>query len=27
MNRHPAVKQYKNDIGLDPKYDNYLKTY
>lgn len=24
---HPAVKQYKNDIGLDPKYDKYLKTY
>jgi hypothetical protein len=27
MNNHPAVKQYKNDIGLDPKYDKYLKTY
>jgi hypothetical protein len=27
MNSHPAVKQYKNDIGLDPKYDKYLKTY
>ena len=27
MNGHPAVKQYKNDIGLDPKYDKYLKTY
>jgi len=27
MNAHPAVKQYKNDIGLDPKYDKYLKTY
>jgi hypothetical protein len=27
MNAHPAVKQYKNDIGLDPKYDQYLKTY
>jgi hypothetical protein len=27
MNAHPAVKQYKNDIGLDPKYDNHLKTY
>jgi hypothetical protein len=27
MNKHPAVKQYKNDIGLDPKYDQYLKTY
>jgi hypothetical protein len=24
---HPAVKQYKNDIGLDPIYDQYLKTY
>ena len=24
---HPAVKQYKNDIGLDPKYDQHLKTY
>jgi hypothetical protein len=27
MNAHPAVKQYKNDIGLDPKYDKHLKTY
>jgi hypothetical protein len=27
LNVHPAVKQYKNDIGLDPKYDKYLKTY
>jgi hypothetical protein len=27
LNVHPAVKQYKNDIGLDPKYDQYLKTY
>lgn len=27
LNEHPAVKQYKNDIGLDPKYDQYLKTY
>lgn len=27
MNSHPAVKSYKNDIGLDPKYDQYLKTY
>jgi hypothetical protein len=27
MNNHPAVKQYKNDIGLDPIYDQYLKTY
>lgn len=24
---HPSVKPYKNDIGLDPKYDKYLKTY
>jgi len=27
MNSHPAVKQYKNDIGLDPVYDQFLKTY
>ena len=27
MNSHPAVKPYKNDIGLDPKYDQHLKTY
>jgi hypothetical protein len=27
MKSHPAVKQYKNDIGLDPKYDQHLKTY
>jgi hypothetical protein len=27
MKSHPAVKQYKNDIGLDPKYDAHLKTY
>jgi len=27
LNGHPAVKQYKNDIGLDPKYDQHLKTY
>ena len=27
LNSHPAVKQYKNDIGLDPVYDQYLKTY
>jgi hypothetical protein len=27
LNKHPAVKQYKNDIGLDPKYDQHLKTY
>jgi hypothetical protein len=24
---HPAVKSYKNDIGLDPVYDQYLRTY
>jgi len=27
LKSHPAVKQYKNDIGLDPKYDAHLKTY
>jgi hypothetical protein len=27
LKAHPAVKQYKNDIGLDPKYDQHLKTY
>lgn len=27
MATHPAVKPYKNDIGLDPKYDSHLKTY
>lgn len=27
MASHPAVKQYKNDIGLDPVYDQYLRTY
>jgi hypothetical protein len=27
MKSHPAVKQYINDIGLDPKYDQHLKTY
>jgi hypothetical protein len=27
MASHPAVKSYKNDIGLDPKYDQYLRTY
>jgi len=27
LNSHPAVKQYKNDIGLDPKFDQHLKTY
>ena len=24
---HPAVKQFTNDIGLDPKYNQYMKTY
>ena len=27
LKSHPAVKQYVNDIGLDPKYDKHLKTY
>ena len=27
LNKHPAVKQYKNDIGLDPRFDKHLKTY
>jgi len=27
MSGHPAVKPYKNDIGLDPVYDQYLRTY
>lgn len=27
MRSHPAVKPYKNDIGLDPVYDQYLATY
>lgn len=27
MNSHPSVKPYKNDIGMDPKYDKFLKTY
>ena len=27
LKAHPAVKQYANDIGLDPKYDKHLKTY
>ncbi len=27
MASHPAVKQYKNDIGLDPVYDQYLRTF
>lgn len=27
MNQHPSVVAYKNDIGLDPKYDSHMKTY
>ena len=27
LNDHPAVKPYKNDIGLDVKFDQFLKTY
>ena len=27
MRKHPAVKPYKNDIGLDPIYDQYLATF
>lgn len=27
MRNHPAVKPYKNDIGLDPIYDQYLATF
>ena len=27
LKTHPAVKQYKNDIGLDPRFDQHLKTY
>ena len=27
LTEHPAVKSYKNDIGLDPVYDQYLRTY
>jgi hypothetical protein len=27
MATHPAVKAYRNDIGLDPVYDQYLRTY
>jgi hypothetical protein len=27
LHGHPAVKPYKNDIGLDPMYDQYMKTY
>lgn len=27
LNKHPAVKSFKNDIGLDPRFDPLLKTY
>lgn len=27
MRGHPAVKSYRNDIGLDPVFDQYLATY
>lgn len=27
LREHPAVKRYKNDIALDPVYDQYLCTY
>lgn len=27
LKSHPAVKPYKNDIGLDPSYDQFMKTY
>jgi len=27
LNNHPSVKPYKNDIGLDPAFDKYMKTY
>jgi hypothetical protein len=27
LKSHPSVKPYKNDIGLDKIYDNYLRTY
>lgn len=27
LREHPAVKKYKNDIALDPVYDQYLCTY
>ena len=27
LNRHPAVKQFKNDIGLPPELDPHMKTY
>lgn len=27
LNAHPAVRVFKNDIGLDPSLDQYMKTY
>lgn len=27
LKTHPSCKSYKNDIGLDPVYDQYLRTY
>jgi hypothetical protein len=27
LNAHPAVRTFKNDIGLDPVLDQYMKTY
>ena len=27
LSSHPAVKPFKNDIGLDPSLDQYMKTY
>jgi hypothetical protein len=27
LNAHPAVRTFKNDIGLDPSLDQYMKTY
>ena len=27
LNAHPAVRVFKNDIGLDPALDQYMKTY
>lgn len=27
MKNHPEVKPYKNDIGLDPVYDQYMRTF
>lgn len=27
LDKHPAVKPFNSDIGLDPKYNQYMKTY